>query len=123
MKRVLIVDDEAIMRELVRITLEVTDVRCVEAGGGIDALRLAREQLPDLILLDWMMPDLSGIEVASELGRDPQTAAIPIIMLTAKSQVAERTLAERLPIKAYVVKPFSPRELLRQVEAVLGTQP
>lgn len=119
MKNILVVDDEPIMRELVRLTVEGSFV-CLEAEDGHQALRIAREQHPDLILLDWMMPELSGVEVAHELRCRPETAEIPIIMLTARGEATDRALGKELAIHAYVVKPFSPRELLHHLEATLG---
>lgn len=120
MKKVLIVDDEPILRELVRLTMEDLDVLCLEAEDGREALRLAREERPDLVLLDRMMPDADGLEVARELKSRTETEGIPVFLLTARGRPADLAAAAELPIEALIVKPFSPGDLLRQVEAVLG---
>lgn len=120
MKTILLADDEANLRLLVRTTLSDPQYRVIEAVDGRQALVLAREQHPDVIVLDWMMPALSGIEVATELRRDPLTRGIPIIMLTAKGQQSDREQGERLEVEAYLVKPFSPLELLERVDALIG---
>lgn len=116
MKTILLADDEANLRLLVRTTLSDPRFRIVEASDGREALQLAKAESPDAIVLDWMMPGLSGIEVAAELRKDPLTRGIPIIMLTARGQEADREHAERLEVSTYLVKPFSPLELLQRVD-------
>lgn len=119
MKTILIADDEEHLRLLVRRTLEDEDCRIVEAEDGRQALELARSQSPDLVILDWMMPGLSGIETLSALREDPATTSIPVVMLTAKSQKMNRKEAVLQGIRGYLVKPFSPLELMQLVEKVL----
>jgi CheY-like chemotaxis protein len=118
LKTILIADDEAHLRLLVRKTLEVEDVRLLEAPDGESALALARKERPDLVILDWMMPGRSGLEVLRALRGDPDTAATAVIMLTARSQKDDRGEAERLGVRGYLVKPFSPLELIQLVERV-----
>ena len=123
MKTILLADDEAHLRMLVRTTLADPAYRIVEAADGTAALALARQERPDLVVLDWMMPGLSGIDVAKALRQDPTTAHIPIIMLTAKGQATDQAHGRALDTYAYLIKPFSPLELLETVRAVLGPAP
>jgi DNA-binding response OmpR family regulator len=120
MHTVLLADDEKPLRILVHTTLESSEFRILEAADGVEALELARREKPDLLVLDWMMPSLTGIEVARRLREDPATASIPIIMLTAKGQEADREVAAKAGITTYLVKPFSPLELLDKVHAALA---
>ena len=119
MKTLLLADDEANLRMLARITLDDPDYRILEAADGTTALTLARAEHPDLLVLDWMMPGLTGIEVARQLREDPNTSGIPIIMLTAKGQASDKEQGQASDAYAYLVKPFSPLELLEKVEAAL----
>ncbi len=119
-KTILLVDDEANLRILVRTTLDVAEYRIIEATDGTTALDLARQQRPDLLVLDWMMPGLNGIEVVQALRQDSTTAHIPIIMLSARGQATDQERGRSMGISAYLVKPFSPLELLRSVLEILG---
>lgn len=118
MKTILIADDEANLRMLARITLDDPEYRIVEAEDGLTALALARSEKPDLFVLDWMMPGLTGIEVAHALRQDPHTTTIPIIMLTAKGQDSDKAQGREVGVQAYLVKPFSPLELLQKIQEV-----
>jgi two-component system, OmpR family, phosphate regulon response regulator PhoB len=117
--RVLVVDDEKDIVELVRYAAERQGFECLTAREGGTALRLAREQHPDVLILDLMLPGLDGLEVCRQLRRDPATARLPIIMLTAKAEEVDRVVGLELGADDYVVKPFSPRELMARVRAVL----
>lgn len=119
MKTILLADDEANLRMLVHTTLEDPGYRILEAVDGTSALEMAKQEKPDLVVLDWMMPGMTGIEVATALRRDPATTHIPIIMLTAKGQEKDKEQALALEAHAYLVKPFSPLELLEKVQEVL----
>ena len=119
MKTILLADDEAYLRMLVSTTLDDAAYRILEASDGPQALAMARTEHPDLLVLDWMMPGLSGIAVAAALRQDAATARMPIIMLTAKGQATDQTQGDALGLEAYMVKPFSPLELLSQVQAIL----
>ncbi len=119
MKSILIADDEESLRLLIRTTLEGPEYRLLEATDGIAALEMARSHHPDLIVLDWMMPGRSGVEVARELRADPATAHIALLMLTAMGQEKDRTRGLAAGVQAFLVKPFSPLELLDCVEEVL----
>lgn len=118
MKTILIADDESSLRMLTRITLDDPDYRILEAADGAVALALAKSEKPDLLVLDWMMPELTGIEVAYSLRQDPQTAMIPIIMLTAKEQETDKAQGVAAGVNAYLVKPFSPLELLQKIQEI-----
>ncbi len=116
---VLIVDDEKDLVDLVRYHLEKEGFQCLQASDGLTALRLAQEQRPDLLVLDLMLPGLDGLEICRQLRRDPMTASLPIIMLTAKAAEVDRVVGLEIGADDYLVKPFSPRELVARVKAIL----
>ena len=116
---VLIVEDETALVELLRYNLEQSGFRVGVAGDGEEALALVQEDVPDLILLDWMLPLMSGIEVCRQLRRQTSTANVPIIMLTARGEEEDRVRGLETGADDYVTKPFSPRELVARVGAVL----
>ena len=119
MEKILIVDDEPDIREVVRFALEAAGYETLEASIADEAVRQIKIQTPDLMLLDWMLPGRSGLELAKQLKRDPDTRTLPIIMLTARTE--EGDLVDGLGAGAddYVTKPFSPRELMARIRAVL----
>lgn len=119
MKKILIADDEENLRILVRTTLEDPDYQIIEAADGDEALRLIRQERPDVILLDWMMPGMTGIEVLQAVKADAALASIPVIMLTAKAQAVDRERGLQMGALDYLFKPFSPLELLNIVERLL----
>lgn len=121
LKKILIADDEPNIRLLVQTTLEDSDRQMVEACTGPEVLALARKHLPDLIILDWLMPGLHGIDVAARLRSERKTAHIPIIMLTCKSQPADMQQGREAGVSTYLVKPFSPMELLERVQEALSS--
>ena len=114
----LVVEDEADVAEMIRYNLgkEGYDVRL--AGNGTDALRLAKEAKPDVILLDIMVPQLNGWEICRRLKQDRETVAIPVIMVTGRVEEGDKVLGFEMGADDYVTKPFSPRELLARVRAV-----
>jgi phosphate regulon transcriptional regulator PhoB len=116
---VLVVDDERDIVELVRYHLEKEGFRCLAAADGPSALRLCREAGPDVLVLDRMLPGLDGLEVTRQLRRDAATARLPIIMLTARAEEVDRVVGLEVGADDYVVKPFSPRELVARVRALL----
>jgi DNA-binding response OmpR family regulator len=113
---VLVVDDEAPIRLLCRVNLEAEGMTVLEAAEGETGLELARSQLPDVVLLDVMMPGRSGWEVAEELLADDVTSGIPIIFLTARAEIRDRAKGIDLGGVDYVTKPFNPVELAPLVE-------
>src|SRR5918994_1497543 len=116
--RVLVVEDERDVAELLRYNLAKEGFDVVVAPHGSDALRAAREQQPDIILLDIMVPQLNGWEVCRRLKEDPETRAIPIIMVTGRVEEGDKVLGFEVGADDYVTKPFSPRELVARVRAV-----
>lgn len=117
--KVLVVDDEKDILDLVRHHLEKEGFHCLQASDGGAALRLARESRPDLLILDLMLPGLDGLEVCRLLRRESPTARLPIIMLTAKAEEVDRIVGLEVGADDYIVKPFSPRELVARVRAIL----
>lgn len=117
--KVLIVDDERDVVELLRYHLEKEGIRCLQAADGPTALRLIRAHQPDLLILDLMLPGIDGLEVCRQLRRDAATARLPVIMLTAKAEEVDRVVGLEVGADDYVVKPFSPRELVARVKAIL----
>lgn len=122
MRKLLIVDDEDGVRALVRITLDNASFEILEARDGGEALRMARLHRPDLVLLDVMLPDGSGIDICRTLKNDPDTAATSVVMLTAKAQTSDFGEAEDAGADGYFTKPFSPIALVHKVETVLGLE-
>src|SRR6059036_1917101 len=119
MPKILVVDDEPDAVELIDFNLKAASYEVVTAADGNEALKKARASLPDLIVLDLMLPEVDGLEVCKILRRDPATKEIPIIMLTAKAAEIDRVLGLELGADDYVTKPFSPRELVLRVRALL----
>lgn len=120
-RKILLVDDEDDIREVAQMSLEMTagwDV--VTAASGADALRLAQDERPDAILLDVMMPGMDGPATARALKAQDETSGIPVILLTAKVQAADRRRFDDLGVAGVLSKPFDPMELAAQVSGVLG---
>jgi len=125
MKTVLIVDDDPDIRELITWKLGQAGYSTLVAGDGEAGLEAAATvddsgHLPDLILVDWMMPKMSGIEVCRALRDNPATARIPLILLTANAQEADVERGFAAGVDDYIAKPFSPREMLGRIQAVLA---
>lgn len=118
-KTILVVDDETPIRDMLRLALEMADYSVLEAGDAQTAHSLIVDRKPDMILLDWMLPGTSGIELARRLKRDELTQDIPIIMLTAKAEEDNKIQGLELGADDYITKPFSPRELIARLKAVL----
>jgi len=118
-KTILIVDDEAPIREMVVMALEMAGFHCLEAADALQAHAAIIDHKPDLVLLDWMMPEVSGIELARRLKRDEMTREIPIIMLTAKAEEDHKIKGLETGADDFITKPFSPRELIARLKAVL----
>ena len=116
---ILVVEDEKDIVELIRLSLSQAGFRVVTALNGQQAMELAQRERPDLIVLDLMLPVIPGTEVARLLRQDEKTRAIPILMLTARGSEVDRIVGLELGADDYVVKPFSPRELVLRVQAIL----
>jgi len=117
--RVLIVEDEPDIRDLVTFHLERSGYEVSSVRTGTDALRQIRVSRPDLVLLDLMLPELDGLEVCRRLRRDAATSSLPIVMLTAKGDEVDRVVGLEMGADDYIAKPFSPKELVARVRAVL----
>ena len=118
-KSILIVDDEPAIREMVAFALRKDDYAPVQAGDAREAQAAIADRVPDLILLDWMLPGTSGLELARRWRRDALTREVPIIMLTARGEENDRVGGLEAGVDDYVVKPFSARELLARIRAVM----
>ena len=118
-KTILVVDDEPDAIELVEFNLRAAGYGVIAAEDGEEAIRKAREGLPDLIVLDVMLPEVDGMAACRTLKNDPITSDIPVIMLTAKAAEIDRVLGLELGADDYVIKPFSPKELEARIRAVL----
>lgn len=119
MPRILVCDNEDVLRNLVRASLGGNGYDLVEARDGDEALALARDTKPDLVLLDMMMPGRSGLDVLAELRADPELAETRVVMLTARTQAADREAAAEAGADRFLTKPFSPLELAALVEDML----
>jgi two-component system OmpR family response regulator len=118
-QRILVVEDEAKIAQIVSAYLRRDGYQVLLASDGRKALDLARAELPDLIVLDLMLPEISGWDVCRELRRNPRTARVPIIMATAREDVSDRIVGLELGADDYVVKPYDAKELVARVHAVL----
>jgi two-component system phosphate regulon response regulator PhoB len=118
-KRILIVDDEPAIRDMVAYALRKGEYEPVHAGDAREAQAAIADRVPDLILLDWMLPGTSGLELARRWRRDEPTRDVPIIMLTARGEENDRVGGLEAGVDDYVVKPFSARELLARIRAVM----
>ena len=118
-EKVLVVDDEEDIRELVKYNLAQEGYRVTTVGSGEEALQQANATVPDLIILDLMLPGIDGLDVCRELKNDPKTGHIPIVMLTVKGEESDIVIGLELGADDYITKPFSPKVLLARLKAVL----
>jgi len=118
-KKILLIEDEAAIREMTAMALERAGYQVSEAADAYQAEQVLSDGVPDLILLDWMLPGSSGIELARRFRRDEYTREVPIIMLTARSEEDDRIRGLESGADDYVTKPFSPRELIARIKAVM----
>ena len=119
MAKILIVEDEADIQELIAYNLERAGHRALRATSAEQAVELVREALPDLVIIDWMLPGMSGIELARLLKANKRTESVPLIMVTARSAEQDKLTGLEIGADDYMTKPFSPRELIARVKAVL----
>lgn len=122
MSKVIVIDDEPFILMMIEDKLKKAGIKVITLRESIKAMPVIKNEKPDLIILDWMMPELSGIELCKKLKSDPDTAGIPIFMLTAKGQEADEQLGLKCGVTRYITKPFSPRALLAIVEETIGKQ-
>ena len=118
-RRVLLADDDAGLRRLIGTTLGTENFDLLQAVDGEEALRIARQQRPELVLLDVNMPKLDGFEVCRHLKSEPETSGIKVVMLTARTADADRARGREAGADEYFIKPFSPVQLLNKVYALL----
>ncbi|MFP4404907.1 response regulator, partial [Rhodosalinus sp.] len=117
---VLVVEDEHAQREVLSYNLEAEGFRVARAANGEEALLLVEEEAPDLIVLDWMLPNVSGIEVCRQIKSRPETRGVPVIMLSARSEEVDRVRGLETGADDYVVKPYSVMELMARVNGSGG---
>lgn len=117
--KILIVDDEAAIRDMLRMALELADFICLEADNAQDAHSMVIDHSPQLVLLDWMLPGSTGIELLRRLKREEATKDIPVIMLTAKAEEDNKIQGLEVGADDFVTKPFAPKELIARIKAVL----
>ena len=118
-EKILVVDDEEHIQELISFNLENNGYKVICAGDGVEALKLVRSELPNLILLDLMLPEIDGYDVCKQIRRDNSISNMPIIMITAKGDELDKVLGLELGADDYITKPFAVRELVARVKAVL----
>ena len=122
-QRILVIEDEAEMIDLTRIVLEREGYEVLGAVGGARGLEMIRQEKPDLILLDLMMPDIGGWEVYRQVKADQELAQIPVIVVTAKAQSIDKVLGLQVAkVDDYITKPFGPKELLESIDRVLNSE-
>jgi DNA-binding response OmpR family regulator len=120
-RRLVYIEDETEMIDLVRLILNRRGYTVMGANGGRAGLELVRSEMPDLVLLDLMMPDMDGWDVYHQLKSDEATKLIPVIVITAKAQSIDKVLGLRVAkVEDYIAKPFSPQELIDRIELVMG---
>ncbi len=120
MKRVLIVEDQADIRKLIRMTLEFEPYEIHEAANGVNGLQLAGEVMPDLILLDVMMPgEIDGLQVCARVRTNPALRATRVVLLTARGQTHDRDAGQQAGADEYLIKPFSPLQLIETIERLM----
>jgi two-component system phosphate regulon response regulator PhoB len=119
MARILVIEDESDIRQVLDYNLKSAGHEVVEAARGVDGLRLVREREPDLVLLDLMLPDMPGTEVCRSIKDNPATRTLPVVMLTARGEEIDRVVGFEIGADDYITKPFSVRELVLRIRAVL----
>ena len=124
LKCILCVEDEPEMIDLMRLILGRRGFDVKGANGGVEGLKMVRDEMPDLVLLDLMMPDMDGWEVYQQMKADEKTKNIPVIVVTAKAQSIDKVLGLHIAkVDDYITKPFSPQDLMNSVEKVLKSKP
>lgn len=119
MPKILVVDDEVHIQKIIDYKLRTAGYTVIAAADGLEGIEKAREERPDLILLDVMMPRMDGFQALEALKRDPSTKAIPVFMLTVKGKEMDRVRGLKMGVAAYITKPFSPNALLARIEETL----
>ncbi|MEK7333643.1 MAG: response regulator [Nitrospirota bacterium] len=120
MRKVIVIDDEPFILMMIEDKLKKAGIKVITLRESINAVSVVKNEKPDLIILDWMMPELSGIDLCKMLKSEPDIAEIPIFMLTAKGQEADEQLGLKCGGTRYITKPFSPKSLLEMIEETIG---
>lgn len=120
MSKVIVIDDEPFILMMIEDKLKKAKIDVITLRESINALEIIKKEMPDLIILDWMMPELSGIELCKALKEDADLQNIPIFMLTAKGQNSDEQLGLQCGVTRYITKPFSPKSLLEMVQETIG---
>lgn len=120
MSKVIVIDDEPFILMMIEDKLKKAGIKVITLRESINAVSVVKNEKPDLIILDWMMPELSGIDLCKMLKSEPDIAKIPIFMLTAKGQEADEQLGIKCGVTRYITKPFSPKSLLEMIEETIG---
>ncbi|MDP3111532.1 MAG: response regulator [Thermodesulfovibrionales bacterium] len=120
MRKVIVIDDEPFILMMIEDKLKKAGIKVITLRESINAVSVVKNEKPDLIILDWMMPELSGIDLCKMLKSEPDLAEIPIFMLTAKGQEADEQLGLKCGVTRYITKPFSPKSLLEMIEETIG---
>ncbi|MBN1899621.1 MAG: response regulator [Spirochaetes bacterium] len=118
--KVLVIDDDPNIIEMVKVNLELDGIKVISAANGKDGLEMAKTHKPDLILMDWMLPKMSGIDAVKLIRKDPSIKDIPIFMLTARSQVTDIDQAFKVGADSYITKPFNPVNLASLLQSKLS---
>ena len=119
-KKILVIEDDPIGLRLIQYTLQHEGYQVLSAPNGLEGLRKANEENPDLVILDVMLPGIDGFEVCYRLRAEPQTAQLPILMLSAKAQDTDKTTGLKVGADDYLTKPASPSEIVKRVETLLA---
>lgn len=123
MHKIVVIDDEPFILMMVEDKLMRAGLEVVASRESVKAYETVKGEMPDLVILDWMMPEISGIDVCRQIKGDPDTAHIPVFMLTAKGQDEDEKIGIKAGVAKYITKPFSPKMLLDEVLLVLGGEP
>jgi len=122
MKKVIVIDDEPFILMMIADKLKTARIDVITLRESKNALTIIKNEKPSLIILDWMMPELSGIDLCNMIKNDPEIAKIPVFMLTAKGQDADEQLGLQCGVERYITKPFSPKSLLEMVKESIGNE-
>jgi two-component system phosphate regulon response regulator PhoB len=122
MKKVIVIDDEPFILMMIADKLKTAKIDVITLRESRNALAIIKNEKPSLIILDWMMPELSGIDLCNMIKNDPEIAKIPVFMLTAKGQDADAQLGLLCGVERYITKPFSPKSLLEMVKESIGSE-
>lgn len=122
MSKVIVIDDEPFILMMIEDKLKKAKIDVLTLRESRNALEVIRKERPDLVILDWMMPELSGIELCKSIKNDPDMSGIPIFMLTAKGQDSDEQLGLQCGVTRYITKPFSPKSLLELIQETIGNK-